>query len=208
MNAMCHARSGACLLGFVLVLSVMMIGCASKPELTRTGFLSDYTMLEPVSDSRMRYDSGLMRTYRAFIVDPVQVRIETDRLEPEERAEIARHFQQEIIRAIRSAGYTTTSVPDTDVARVRVALTGIAHSSWWQKIHPVSRAAGAGTGGAAMEGEVIDSITGEQLGAVIQAGSGNQFDPTAFKTVDDVKSAITGWADIFAARLRELQARS
>jgi hypothetical protein len=46
-----------------------------------------------------------------------------------------------------------------------------------------------------MEGEVLDSVTGKQLGAVVQAAPGNQFNFTAFSTVDDVKSAIDKWAD-------------
>jgi hypothetical protein len=90
------------------------------------------------------------------------------------------------------------------VARVQMALTDIAKSTWWQKLHPGMRMTGAGTGGAAMEAEVIDSVTGEQVGAVVQSASGNQFDFTAFSTLADVKSVMDKWAELAAQRLREI----
>jgi hypothetical protein len=88
-----------------------------------------------------------------------------------------------------------TETPGFHVARLRIAITGIADSTWWMKLHPASKLAGAGTGGAAMEGEVVDSRSGKQLGAVVQASTGNQFNIAAFSTVDDVQSAIDKWID-------------
>ncbi len=184
--------------------AVLAGGCASKPGITQTGFLSDYSKLESVNDSRMRYESPRASEYARVIIDPVQVAVGEGKLDASERAELARHFHDELVRAVQGAGYQTTTRAGVGVARVRVALTRVAASSWWQKVHPVSRAVGAGTGGAAMEGEVIDSVTGEQIGAVIQAGTGNQFDVLAFSTMDDIKNAVSQWADILSARLKEL----
>jgi hypothetical protein len=189
----------------LLFASALLCGCAKTPPARQTGFLSDYSNLEPVTDKRMVYTSPAARGYHAFIVTPVEFRLPPQQLNPEKRAEVARHFQRRLGEVIEKQGFEVVEEPGVDVALIRVALTDVAASTWWQKIHPVSRAAGAGTGGAAMEGEVVDSVTGRQLAAVVQAAPGNQFDITAFTTVQDVNSAIDKWADQFAKRLRELR---
>lgn len=193
----------------VFVLGMMCLGgCSSKPELTHTGFLSDYSQLRVVNDSKMRFESPAAARYDRFIVDPVRVELQGDSLSSADRSEAMRHFNTKLREAVQSSGHTVVTTPGPGVARVRVALTGVTKSTWWQKVHPASRMAGAGTGGAAMEAEVVDSVTGEQIGAVVQAGSGNQFDFTSFSTLADVKSAIDGWTKVFADRLREIRAPS
>lgn len=189
-------------------LGVLFGGCASKPSLTQTGFLSDYSRLTPASGDRMRYESPTAVRYHSLIVDPVQILIPAGRFSSEERAELARYFRRSFEDAIRSVGYKVADAPGTGVGRVRLALTDVAGSTWWKKVHPVSRAMGAGTGGASMEAEVVDSVSGEQVAAVIQAGVGNQFQLTNFSTLADVQSAIDTWARLAAGRLREIGSAS
>ncbi len=55
-----------------------------------------------------------------------------------------------------------------------------------------------------MEAEVIDSATEEQIAAVIQAGSGSQFQLTNFSTLADAESAIDGWTRLAAEQLENL----
>lgn len=199
-------RRAAAKVSLLAVLSALCVGgCASKPEMTHSGFLSDYSRLAPVNESRMRYESPQAGSYTRFLVEPVRVDVKGDLLSESDRAEAIRHFNTRLREAIQSSGLTVVSAPGPDVARVRVALTGVAKSTWWQKVHPAGRVAGLGTGGAAMEAEVVNSVTGEQIGAVIQAGAGNQFDFSAFSTLADVKSAIDQWSSIFAERLTELR---
>lgn len=188
----------------LLVFVALVAGCASKPALTQTGFLSDYSQLEPVDSDRMRYESPAATQYHSFVVQPVQILVPAGTFDSDEQAELAQYFRQAFEDAIADSGYAIANSPGTGVASVRLALTDVATSTWWKKIHPVSRAIGAGTGGGAMEAEVVDSVTGDQIAAVIQAGSGNQFRLTNFSTIADVKSAIDGWARIAAQRLREL----
>lgn len=189
----------------LFAVGALLGGCASKPPAVQTGFLSDYSRLEVVGSSRMRYVSPKLAEYDAYIVDPVHVLVQETVLSAEDRAEVARYFREAFVRVAESDAVTVTDAPGVGVARVRLALTGVAKSTWWKKVHPVSRAAGAGTGGAAMEGEVVDSLTGEQLGAVVQAGTGNQFDLSAFSTLADVKSVIDDWAEHAATNVRELR---
>ncbi len=199
-------RGGAAL--WCCVLAAWTGGCANKPGTTQTGFLSDYARLEPVSESRSRFISPRLAEYERFTVDAIEFRAETEALTAEERTELLEHLRAACIGVIEGEGLDVTEGAGPGIARVRIALTDIAKSVWWQKIHPASRFAGAGTGGAAMEGEVLDSLTGEQLAAVVQADAGNQFDLAAFSTAADVKSAIDKWAMDAAKRLRELRAQA
>jgi hypothetical protein len=156
-----------------------------------------------VSDSRLRYVSPRLAEYEAFIVDPVEFTAETERLTDEEREEAAEHLRAACIGVIEGEGLAVQESAAPGTARVRMAITAIEESVGWQKIHPGARFAGAGTGGAAMEGEIVDSITGEQLAAAVQADPGNQFNLTAFSTLADVKAAIDKWAADAARQLRE-----
>jgi hypothetical protein len=189
-----------------LAAAILLAGCASRPAPTRTGFLSSYELLETKHTSRSDYISPKLAEYTQFLIEPVEMRLAPDLLTPQESAEAAEHFHAACVRVLEGEGLAPAEHPGPRVARVRIALTDIAKSTPWQKIHPGARFAGAGTGGAAMEGEVVDSLTGEQLAAVVRADAGNQFNLTAFSTLDDVKSAIDKWAADAAKQLRQVRA--
>ena len=195
------------IVGYSLVLLAgLTLGCASAPEARQTGFLSDYSKLKPIDDNRMNFTSPEVASYRSFIIDPVEFSIPPEKLSDKDRQDVAQHFQSKLTEVLQKRGLTVADQPGPGVARLRIALTGVAESTWWKKVHPVSRVAGAGTGGAAMEGEVLDSVSGKQIGAVVQASPGNQFNFTNFSTVADVKSAIDKWADQAGRRLDEMRA--
>lgn len=191
----------------VLLLVLLMAGCAIQPPVTQTGFLSDYSRLEAQSGSRMVYQSPQTWRYATWIIDPVELKLDLGKLSSEERAEVARYFNDALQQSIADLGIARIDTPGTDVARLRTAITDVAESTWWAKLHPASRAAGAGTGGAAMEAELVDSVSGEQLGAIIQAATGNQLDVTAFSTVADIKGAIDRWAVRFKDNVRDFRDR-
>ena len=198
-------RPSAAVAVATFLLPCLVLGCASKPPLKEGGFLEDYSKLQPVDDSFMRYVSPQLKTYRAYIVDPVEFTVPPQRLSEKDLAEVARYFRSKLIELLRSRQYQVVDDVDVNVARIQIAMTDVAESTWWKKLHPVSRVAGAGTGGASCEGEIIDSVTGEQLAAWIRTSSGNQFNFLAFSTVADVKSAIDKWASDAANRLDEFR---
>lgn len=192
-------------LGLALLLSTLLGGCSSAPEMTRAGFLSDYSRLTSVNDSRMRYIAPELREYKSFIVDPVQMSTQKGDLSAEDRAEITLYFRDTLTGILMNRGYVITETPGVGVARVRIAITGVQDSTWWLKLHPGSNLSGAGRGGAAMEGEIIDSVTGEQLAGVVQSSSGSQFTVGNFSTVADIKNVIDEWAKTAGDRLDELR---
>ncbi len=173
--------------------------------MTRAGFLSDYSRLTSVNDTRMRYIAPELSEYQSFIVDPVQMSTQMGELSPEERAEITLYFRDTLTGILRDRGYLITETPGVAVARVRIAITGVQDSTWWMKLHPGSNLSGAGRGGAAMEGEIIDSVTGAQLAGVVQSSSGSQFTVGNFSTVSDIKNVIDEWAKTACDRLDELR---
>ncbi|MBK7405061.1 MAG: DUF3313 domain-containing protein [Phycisphaerales bacterium] len=194
---------------YLTLLCILFLpACAHSPAPTHSGFLSSYADLESVNPSRSRFISPALDDYHAVLVDPVEVQVEGDILTPDERTQAAAYFDAACRRIVTEAGIDLADEPAPGVARVRLALTDIAKSTWWAKIHPGARFAGAGTGGAAMEGEVVDSLTGVQLAAAVQADAGNQFNLTAFSTLDDVKGAIDKWAKDAAEQLRKARAEA
>lgn len=190
---------------FTLFLLFIGFGCASSPP-SQTGFLSDYSALKKDKDGAMRYISPTLRDYSSFIIDPVQVTAQ-EKLKEKERAEVADYFSEALSKELAKRGYPVTSQPGPGVARVRVAITNIQESKWYLNLYPGTKLTGMGTGGASMEGEVVDSQSGQQLGAVIQAGKGNQFELDMFSKLDDVKDTINKWAHNACNRLDELKGR-
>lgn len=190
---------------FVVMATAGFAGCSSAPALTHSGFLSDYSSLRSEGENRMRYRSTRLKDYSSFIIDPVQMRSQQGKLSAEERAKVSLYFRQSLSDSLRARGYNVTTTPGARTARVRVAITNVQESTWWQKLHPGSSLAGAGRGGAAMEGEVIDSVTGEQLAAVVQSGVGSQFTVGNFSTVADIENTIDQWVKTACDRLDELR---
>ena len=172
-----------------------------------TGFISDYSKLQKVEHGKLRYVSSELGDYSRFIVDPVEMRVSRDDpgLIAAQKAEVANYMRSAFERVLKEGGYHLTTRPGVGVARVRIAFTDVQKSKWYLNLHPLSKVTGAGTGGASMEGEVIDSITGKQLAAVVKSGRGNQFELDTFSALDDVKDVIDKWADEAAERLKELR---
>ena len=186
------------------LLCVLVSGCTStKPP---SGFLSSYTQLKP-EGGNLVYRSAKLREYSRFMVDPIEMQVRRDPpvLKPQEAAEVARYFRETIVNLLKSRGYQLSEQPDVGVARVRIAITGVHKAKWYLNLHPATKMTGMGTGGASMEAEVIDSVTGEQLGAAIKTASGNQFELDTFSSLDDVKDAIKRWAREAGERLDEIR---
>ncbi|MHC5016878.1 MAG: DUF3313 domain-containing protein [Planctomycetota bacterium] len=185
------------ILMLALLVNTLQGGCAEAPKLTNTGFLSTYDNLEKIGENRMEYLTGeFVWKYDKVIIDRVLVLVHSEEpvMTAEERDEVISYFQSTLERVFAAEGYHLVSEPAPDAVRLRVAITDIQKSSVWANLHPGSKLMGAGTGGASMEGEIIDSLSGRQLAAVIQASKGSQFDLEYFDGLEDVKDAIDGWA--------------
>lgn len=189
----------------VPALCLSLAGC-NNPRPTQTGFLSDYTSLQEVDSTKLRYVGPELPSYNAFIVDPVELRIDRKVLSESERAEVARYFRAAAVRVLEDQDLAVVQEAGIGVARVRIALTDVHKAVWFLNLHPGAKLTGAGLGGASMETEVIDSVSGRQIAALVQSGRGNQFELDTFSSLDDVKDVIDAWARNAGDRLEELRA--
>ncbi len=91
---------------------------------------------------------------------------------PGEAASLAKDFRDDLIAAIGQAHDEVVAEPGAGVARIRVAVTGVA----------LSRASddpgGLMIGGADMEAEIVDSVTAKRLGAMVDSSRADVIDAT------------------------------
>jgi Protein of unknown function (DUF3313) len=192
----------------LFVAAALLTGCGSTPP-PRTGFLGDYNQLEKITDSKLRYISPDLAAYNKFMVDPVQIRMDSKvDLDQAQLSEVAQYFRMKFVEVLKDSGYQVVDTVDGKTARVRIAITEISKATWWLNVAPTSKVTGAGVGGAAMEGEVIDAVSGIQLAAVVKSGKGNQFEVDTFSELDDVKDVIDTWAKEASERFEELRSNN
>ena len=189
------------------ILLTVLCGCGSK-EMAKTGFLSDYSKLQKDSDSSLRYvNENAVKRYSSFIVDPVKVRLYSGakskgKLTEQQITNLTSYMHSKIIEAVQGAGKKVAYRPAEGVARIRVALTDMGKSGA-VSILPQASLLGAGIGGASMEAEIVDSMTGEQIGAVVESAKGSRMPFTNMGDWTAAKNVIDGWAKRFQNRLAE-----
>ena len=190
---------------------VLFNGCGDGGQI-KTGFLSDYSKLQKESDSSLRYiNDEVTARYSSFIVDPVKVHFHRGakfegKLTEQQVTDLTSYMHSKIIEAVQGAGKKVVYQPAAGVARIRVALTDIEKSSAVSVI-PQASLLGAGIGGASMEAEVVDSMTGEQIGAVVESGKGSRIPFSNLGDWTAAKNVMDGWAKRFQDRLVEANAK-
>jgi hypothetical protein len=195
------------LLAVSLVTALVLFnGCGGGQ--VKTGFLSDYSKLQKESDSSLRYvDEKAVAGYSSYMIDPVKMVFypgaeSEGKLTNEQITDLTSYMQSKIREAVQGAGKKIAYQPGAGVARIRVALTDLASTSALN-IVPQASLLGAGIGGASMEAEVIDSISGKQIGAVLESGKGGRVPFTNLGEWTAAKKVMDGWADRFQKRLEE-----
>ncbi len=195
---------------FVL-LSVFVIGaCATIDEPERTGFLSDYSKLERTNDGQWRYLSGRIADYSKFYIEPISDLMSPsnrEKFSAEDIEELKEHFVTKITAALtKDDGYEVVSGPGPGVATLRLAITEIDASIAALNITIYTKATGAGLGGIAAEGEVVDSVSGEQILAAIRWGAGSRVLRAGLSKLGDAKLVINQWAEDSRKRLDQAHA--
>jgi len=195
----------------LIVACVASSGCAAR-RAARTGFLSDYSNLEPQSEVSYRYiAAGRLEAYSEFIIDPVTVHFHRrseakKKVSEEDLTDLKNYMHAALVRAIEDR-YEVVYRPGPGVARVRVALTDIKKAQILLNIHPASKIMGAGLGGASLEAELVDSQTNEQIAALVESQLGNRLSLDGLSTWGDAKAVMDDWAGRFRQRLDEAHVR-
>ncbi len=197
---------------FGTIFSALAAGCATVQDPGQSGFLSDYSNLEEVDDNHLVYLSGNSGNYSKFIIDPIAMlysqpeekRIFSD----EELEDLQVHFKTAISEALtEDDGYQVVEVAGPGTARLRVGVTDVDDTIGALNITIYTKITGAGLGGAAMEGELVDSITGEQIAAASRWGSGSRILRAGFTHTGDAKILMDRWAKDMRKRLDDAHGR-
>ena len=194
----------------VAVIGMMLIQCGCGGVGAKTGFLTDYSRLRKESNSSLRYiKEGALARYSNFIVDPVEVHFHNKakskgKLTQQQMTDLTNYMHARIAKAVEDSGKRVVYQPGSGVARIRVALTDIDKSSA-ASLLPQAKLIGAGIGGASMEAEVVDSMTGEQIGAVVESKMGSRMPFANLGEWDAAKQVMDDWAKRFQKRLDEVR---
>jgi hypothetical protein len=196
---------GALLASFALVSA----GTAQADE---SGFLGDYAALKEVKDAAgdtvMRYVNPSLKpgTYQAVMIDPAQYYPA-----PKPSAQVSSRTLTDIsnyldkgLRDALGAKVVIAAQPGPGVLRIRPAITAVAPKKAALKPYQVipvafvvSSVAGRGKEAAIqIEVEVVDSVTGERMGAAVRKGVGAKLaSDNAALTLTDVLPLLNQWID-------------
>jgi hypothetical protein len=174
-------------------------------EKSQSGFLRDYAQLREDSDGAARYvNSGRsLAEYNKFILEPVAVYLpEGKAIYPGDLQALAQYFRDKAVQDLTAAGYQVVDHSGPGVLRIRAAITDIEVAKKAFNVHPLTKLAGIGTGGAAMEAEAVDSMTGERIIAVVDARQGDRMSMTeGLDTYGHARQAMDQWVARFVQRL-------
>ena len=212
--------------GLVLICALVLGGCSAggMKNVEKSGFLGDYSQLQAGGDDRAALTyfkpgvdfkpyTKLMFERVVVSLDPAAIKREID---PAMLVEMTDYYQKALIAAVKD-GYEVVDQPGPDVLWVRAAITDIKPSNptanTLSSIVPVgmivSVAAKAttdtnmGTGEAATEIEVLDSMSKERLAAAVDRRQGGK---AAFRGKwVDTQQAFDFWAKRFRERLDEMR---
>jgi hypothetical protein len=161
-----------------LLLLVAAAGCASgttnstsRPDVknTQSGFLRDYSRLKPSPRHRgtLYQQSRELASYTGFMVDPVVVlpgeTVRGDPIDGAQAANLSESLRRELSDTLALRNKLAAN-PGPGIARIRAAITSVAKSD-----RSAANRSQAKIGGAGVEAEIVDSLTGKRLGAVVDA---------------------------------------
>ena len=200
------------IISFGAILGALAVGCATVQDPGQAGFLSDYSNLEEIDANHLVYDSGHLGNYSMFIIDPIAMlyrQPEEKRIfDDEELEDLQAHFKTAVIEALtEDDGFQVVELAGPGTARIHVGITDVDDTIGVLNISIYTKITGAGLGGAAFEGEVVDSITGEQIAAVSRWGSGSRILRAGFTHTGDAKILMDRWAKSLRVRIDEAHGR-
>lgn len=197
----------------VLTIGVCLlagIGWAKEKELKPSGFLQDYSLLsgdDPMKKVDWVYikEDAKWPKYKKMMLDDVVFFAAQDAdykgLETQEMVDLSKAFHQAFITNLAGA-VEFTDKPGPDVMRIRLAITNLKPNNsltgTLTTIVPVGFAVSTikyaatgshiGIGSVSVEAELVDSQSGEVLGALVDEEMGKKY---------KVVKGMSKWAQIF-----------
>ena len=190
------------------LIMVLILGACQSETTDRSGFMSSYNGLtqdpnRPGARSYVNPAKGF-EAYQAFLIEPVIVHFAPDAdgttVDPENLQMLSTFFQGSLIEALGQR-YQIVRERGAGVLRVRVAITGVKEGNTVLNVLPQSKVLGLGLGGASMEAEAFDAMTGERIAAYMETAKGSQFSFEGLDSIDNAKQVIRVWVADFVARV-------
>ncbi len=192
----------------IAVCITFFVGCAAPvTEQDRTGFISDYSQLEKADDTLYLYLGPKVASYSRFRIVGPEILFDpntgkTDKFTDEEIDDLKQYFRNQLTKALtENDGFSVVEEPGEGIATIRLGVTAVDASLGLLNVAVTTKITGAGLGGAAMEGEMVDSLTGEQLGAWIRWGSGSRVTRAGLTRLGDAKLQINRWTKDMRQRI-------
>jgi hypothetical protein len=214
MNKTIHA------LAIGALLAAASVSSAAYAAEEHSGFLGDYSALSETKDAAgdtvLRYVNPKLKPglYQKVLIDHTQY---YPAPKPSEQVTAATltdisNYVDQGLQAKLGAKLTLATEPGPGVIRIRPAITTVAAQTPGLKPYQVipiafivTSAAGRGKEAAIhIEVEMVDSVTGERMGASVRKGSGAKLaDDKAKLKLGDLKPLLDKWIDTGAAFVAE-----
>ncbi len=182
---------------------LLIAGCVTARPPPPSGFLGSYDELrvDPADESLRWWErEGFdWSRYRGVLLEPIAVYYHPEagsrEIRPDELKKLTDSFREAVVTQL-GTDYRVTDESAPDVLRVRCAITDVI------PIRPALNAAASlvafvavDVGGAAIEVEFLDSVTGERLAAGIDQKLGRRIDgPAGLTRVGQARRAFDEWA--------------
>ena len=204
-------------------LGAAVLGCATQETQTKSeipGFLGDYSMLKEQKDASgepvRRYVSSKLApgAYQKLLIDAVQFypAPQTSEFVDMKTYNDVRNYVEAQMRSKLGGRVPLATAPGPGVVRVRTAITAVAAETPGLKpyeVLPIGMAFSAirGRGKDAVLGievDMLDSQTGERIGAAVRRGTGEHLGSDETKlTLDHLRPLLDKWTDAGAQFVAE-----
>ncbi len=202
-------------LSILFFIMVVLFACGSGPQ-KKTGFLSDYSKLSPstykdAKGAMVYVKENSLKNYDNFILSSVQIRLSKKGRERgvdrKKLRELARYTNKQLRAELEKSGYSVVNQAGPGTLLFRGALTDVEPGVPLANIHPAMVISGIGLGGASMEWELQDSLTGEVIVAVVDTRKGSRgFD--GFTKYGNAKDVIEKWSTLMALRMDQAHGKT
>jgi hypothetical protein len=201
------------LIGLFTLVALLCGGCATS-KVQPSGFLGDnrvYNAMKPDPELEgvMIYKEQPfpLAGFDSFIVPPVSVYLSAEGIErgvsDEDLREIANNFRKNVIKVL-GARYQMVAAAAPRVAILKMAITDADPNLALMNVHPGSLILGGGMGGASMEVDLIDSMTGQRVAAVMASSKGKRYNYGAgLSKWGHTNAVLEDWAKVLAERIEK-----
>ena len=176
-------------------------------RMPQSGFLTDYSDFEKVDGAKglyIRKAPGIdISYYSKIIIAPVEIYFDTEsaRIPEEKLAEMREGLHDGLSEALGKT-FEVVNEPADDVLAVRTAITDVRANKVYLNLHWSTALSGLGIGGATIEAQFTDSVTGRPVVSVVSAKKGRRLKYFSGLTKWGHTSAVLdGWAQFLTDSL-------